>query len=210
VATELLDELGVGETVFLGFSVGAEVACAFGARYPDRTTALVLVDGGYWDFADLPGFEVDAGLDTHVARAQAEAVDDVYASWEAYFAAERAAIGRWNADLEAAHRATMRERDGSVEPIITPETVGGVRHGNCVEPSVSTHEALRKAHVPVLLLTPSRHGRREAVARAGIQRFRANAPQLEVEGLDTEVHDLVSRAGPDLAVRVGSWLTRRG
>jgi pimeloyl-ACP methyl ester carboxylesterase len=210
VAAELLDELGAGEAVFVGFSVGAEVACAFGARYPDRTAALALVDGGYRDFADLPDFDVDAGLDTWVARARAQAGDEVYAGWEAYFDAERAAIGRWSPELEAAHRATMRERDGAVEPIIAPPTVGGIRHGNCVEPAVSTHAALRAARVPVLLLTPSRHGRHEAVAQAGIRRFRTNVPQLDVHELPTDVHDLVSRAGPDLAVDIGSWLTRGG
>jgi hypothetical protein len=134
----------------------------------------------------------------------------VYESWDAYFAAESEAVGRWNADLEAAHRATMREREGGVAPIITPETVGGIRHGNCVEPTVSTHDALREARVPVLLLTPSRHGRHEAVALAGIRRFRANVPQLTVRELPIDVHDLVSHDGPDLAAAIGSWLTLRG
>jgi pimeloyl-ACP methyl ester carboxylesterase len=210
VAGELLDALGVSEAVSVGFSVGAEVACAFGARYSARTAALVLVDGGYSDFADLPDFDVDAGLATRVARARERASDEVYPGWDAYFDYERSAIGRWSPELEAAHRATMRERDGKVEPIITPETVGGIRHGNCVEPTVSTQAALRAARMPVLLVTPARHGQREALARAGIERFRANVPQLEVEELPTGVHDLVSYAGPDLAVRIGSWLIRRG
>lgn len=210
VAAELLDELGVGEAVFVGFSVGAEVACAFGARYPGRTTALVLVDGGYWDFADLPDFDVGAGLATRVERARKQAGDEVYPTWEAYFEAERSAIGRWTPDVEAAHRATMREREGRIEPVIAPETVGGIRHGNCVEPTVSTHEALRRARVPTLLVTPARHGRRESLARGGIRRFRDNVPQLVVEELDTDVHDLVSRIGPDLAALIGSWLTHRG
>jgi len=209
VAAELLDAFGVAESVFVGFSVGADVACAFGAGYPGRTTAPVLVDGGYWDFADLPDFDVDAGLAIRVARAREQASEEVYPDWEAYFDYERAAIGRWSPELEAAHRATMCERDGHVEPIITPETVGGIRHGNCLEPTVSTQTALRDAGLPVLLLTPARRGQREALARAGIERFRFNVPQLEVQELPTDVHDLVSNAGPDLAVRIGSWLTRR-
>jgi hypothetical protein len=169
--------------------------------------ALVLVDGGYWDFADLPDFDVDAGLAVRVARARKQASEDIYPGWDAYFEYERSAIGRWSPELEAAHRATMRERDGHVEPIITPETVGGIRHGNCVEPTVSTQTALRDAEVPALLLTPARHGRREALALAGIERFRRNVPQLEVQELATAVHDLVSHGGPELAVRIGSWLT---
>ncbi len=210
LAAELLDALGVSETVFVGFSVGAEVACAFGAGYRDRTAALVLVDGGYWDFADLPDFDVDTGLAVRVARAREQASEEVYAGWEAYFEYERSAIGRWSAELEAAHRATMRERNGRVEPITSPETVGGIRYGNCVEPTVSTQAALRDAGVPMLLVTPARHGSHDEVARAGIERFRAAVPQLEVQELPTDVHDLVSHAGADLAVRIGSWLTRRG
>ena len=56
LAAEALDDLRVGETVFVGFSWGAAVACWFGSLFPERTRALILLEGGHLDFADLPDF----------------------------------------------------------------------------------------------------------------------------------------------------------
>jgi pimeloyl-ACP methyl ester carboxylesterase len=52
----VLDHLGVAEAVVIGHSMGGFVAGAMAAEFPDRVTAMVLVDGG------LP-LPVPAGLD---------------------------------------------------------------------------------------------------------------------------------------------------
>jgi pimeloyl-ACP methyl ester carboxylesterase len=83
-------------------TLAAEVGCAFAARFPERTAALVLVDGGHWDFADLPG-----------ADPSAPPPDERYASCDTYFAEQAADLGRWTPELEAAHRATMRKSNGA-------------------------------------------------------------------------------------------------
>ena len=56
LATEVLDELNVEQTVFLGFSWGATIGCWLAARHPERTLALVLIEGGHMDFADVCRF----------------------------------------------------------------------------------------------------------------------------------------------------------
>lgn len=201
----LLSTLGVRRAAFVGFSWGAEVACSFGARLPERTTRLVLVDGGYWDFADLPDFDTDAGFAARVEAARRRATDDWYGSWEAYFAAESSALGRWTPALAEAHRATMREQDGRIVPILSPEVIGAIHHGNCLEPTASEHAALRASGVPILLLTPTELG--GAVSSAGVARFEADVPQLHVRELPGGVHDLVSQAPLELAAIVGGWLT---
>jgi pimeloyl-ACP methyl ester carboxylesterase len=83
LATEILDELGVERTVFLGFSWGASVGCWLAAQHPDRTCALALVDGGHLDFADLPSFRTDRTLDELVSEAEA-AVSAEGAAFGAY------------------------------------------------------------------------------------------------------------------------------
>lgn len=83
LVTDLLSALGLAKAAFVGFSWGAEIGCAFAARYPERTTRLVLIDGGYLDFADLPAFDPGMDLSTFVARAREKAHEDWYASWEA-------------------------------------------------------------------------------------------------------------------------------
>ncbi len=41
-----LDSLGLSRAVVVGHSWGASIACAFGATHPERTLAVVAVDGG--------------------------------------------------------------------------------------------------------------------------------------------------------------------
>ncbi len=206
LAAGLLDSLGVPAATFVGFSWGAEVACAFGARHPERASALVLVDGGYWDFADLPGFDTGAGLEARVAAARRRAEDGAYPSWEAYFAAEGGALDRWTPALEEAHRATRRENEGRIVAIAAPDVVGAVHHGNCLEPTAAEHAALRAGGLPILLVTPSEGI--GPVGSAGIERFRANVPQLRVETLPGGIHDLVSRAPAEVAELVGREAAR--
>ena len=205
-AADLLSALDVGSALFVGFSWGAEVAVAFGAQQSRRATGLVLVDGGYWDFADLPDFDTRQGLEALIRAARKRAEDERYPSWDAYFAAERTALGRWTPALEEAHRAAMREADDVIVPIAGPEVVGAIRHGNCVEPTAAEHAALAASSLPVLLVTPARGI--GPVGRAGIDRFRANVPQLELETLPGDVHDLVSTAPAELAELVGARLRR--
>lgn len=73
LAVEILDELDVARAVFIGFSWGATVGCWLGALHPGRTLALVLVEGGHLDFADVPGFRADRTPDEFVAEAEAVA-----------------------------------------------------------------------------------------------------------------------------------------
>ena len=203
-AADLLSALDVDSALFVGFSWGAEVAVAFGALQSQHATGLVLVDGGYWDFADLPDFDTRQGLEARILAARKRAEDERYPSWEAYFEDERRALGRWTPALEEAHRATMREADDFIVPIAGPEVVGAIRHGNCVEPTAAEHAALAASSLSVLLVTPARGI--GPVGRAGIDRFRANVPQLEVETLPGNVHDLVSAAPAELAELVGARL----
>jgi pimeloyl-ACP methyl ester carboxylesterase len=76
LAAEILDELKAARAVFLGFSWGATVGCWFAALNPERTRALELVEGGHFDFADLPGFRSDRSLDEFVAEAEAMAISE--------------------------------------------------------------------------------------------------------------------------------------
>ena len=73
LATEVLDELDVEQTVFVGFSWGATIGCWLAALHPKRTVALVLIEGGHVDFADLPDFRTDQTLDEFISEAEAVA-----------------------------------------------------------------------------------------------------------------------------------------
>jgi pimeloyl-ACP methyl ester carboxylesterase len=202
LAAELLAALGIARVTFLGFSWGAEIGCAFAAHRPELTDRLVLVDGGYVDYADLPGFDLGADLAACVERARARAGRRRFPDWDAYFASERDDLGRWTPTLEAAHRETMRELDGGVVPVLEPDVAGAIHHGGLVEPSVSTYPALRAAGVPVVLVVPAEGVARSPVARRCLARFAEEVPQLDIRELPGGVHDLVSVAPTDLAAIV--------
>jgi pimeloyl-ACP methyl ester carboxylesterase len=203
-AADLLTALGVDKALFVGFSWGAEIAVAFGARHAPRAIGLVLVDGGYWDFADLPDVDTRQGLEARVAVARRRAEGERYPTWEAYFEAERDALGRWTPALREAHRAAMKKQEDVIVPIAVPEVVGAISHGNCLEPTATEHAALGASGLRVLLVTPAEG--LGPVQRAGLERFTANVPQLELETLPGDVHDLVSTAPERLAELVGERL----
>jgi pimeloyl-ACP methyl ester carboxylesterase len=73
LATQILDELAVKKAVFLGFSWGASVGCWLCAPHPERTLALALVEGGHFDFSDLPDFRTDRSLRAFISEAEAVA-----------------------------------------------------------------------------------------------------------------------------------------
>jgi pimeloyl-ACP methyl ester carboxylesterase len=76
LATEVLDELGVEECIFVGFSWGGSVGCWLAANHPHRTRALALVEGGHFDFADLPDFPADLTIGDLTAEAERVARGD--------------------------------------------------------------------------------------------------------------------------------------
>ena len=192
LAAELLSELGVDRAAFVGFSWGAQVGCSFAVRFPGRTTALVLIDGGYVQPPE-PGT-----LAACIEEAKAEAEEDSFESWDAYFAYERESLRRWTPAVEEAHRATMREKDGRVVPILDVEALGAIMYGNRREPAPATHPKIAAAGIPVLLVTYR--------VNAAVERFRSALPEARVEVVDDGIHDLVSFAPTRVAEAAGRFL----
>jgi hypothetical protein len=85
-------------------------------------------------------------------------------------------------------------------PILASEVAVAIGRGNVAEPTVTAHEALRAAGVPVLLILPDTHRWDDQVAR-----FSRNVPQLEVRRVATGVHDLVSHAPDEVARLIGDY-----
>lgn len=67
LAVSLLDAQRVGQVLFSGFSWGACIGCSFAAAHPERTRALVLLEGGIVDFHDDARYR-DRPLDELVAE----------------------------------------------------------------------------------------------------------------------------------------------
>lgn len=205
VAADLLAALGVSRAVFMGFSWGGRIACSFGAGFPERTAGLALIDGGYLEWADIPGIDRTADLEACIAVARREAENDSFESWDAYFALQREELRRWTPALAAAHEAVMQEVDGKIVPILEPEVAGAIRHGEFQEPVTTTYPPIAGAGTPVLLLTAPEEAKHQTAAEATIARFRSALRRAQVESRPDAIHDLVSYDPAGVAGLVGRF-----
>lgn len=196
-AAELLKELGIDRAAFLGFSWGGRVGVWFAARFPERTTALVLVEGGHH------GSGEPTGLAAAIEEARAEEDEETFASWDDYFAFERESLRRWTPALEEAHRAVMREEDGRVVPVASAEVTGAILQGNRLEPLAEAYPAIAAAQIPVVLVVADGEDT-EAVAR-----FRSALPEARVESIPNAIHDLISFAPERVADLVGRFVAEQ-
>ena len=205
VAADLLSALGISRAVFVGFSWGGRIACSFGARYPERTLGLALIDGGYLEWADIPGIDRTADLESCIAAARRGAEKDSFASWDAYLALQGEELGRWTSALAEAHEATMREANGKVIPILAPEVAGAIRYCEYQEPLTTTYPPLADAGTPVLLVTAPEEDKYQEAAEAAIARFRSALPGAQLEFRPDAIHDLVSYDPTGVAELVGQF-----
>lgn len=201
LAAGLLDALGLGRVAFVGLSWGARVACSFGAQFPERTTGVVLLDGGYLEWRDLPGIDAGASLEACIADVEPES----YSGWDEYVGAERDRRRRWTPALEESHRAMMRDMDDAIVPILGRDARGAIRYWGYQEPVTETYP--RIVGLPVLLLVAPAPSEYRAEAKRAVARFRAALPRATVRTMQGG-HDLVSDAAPELAATVGEWLAQ--
>jgi pimeloyl-ACP methyl ester carboxylesterase len=194
-AAELLSKLGVDRAAFLGFSWGGRVGVWFAARFPERVTALALVEGGHH------GSRPPTGLQVAIAEARAEREDDTFESWDAYLDSERESLRRWSPELEEAHRAIMVEEDARVAPVLSAEALGAINQGSRLEPVAEAYPAIAAAGVPVLLVVAS------GLEREAVERFRAALPGARIETIPDAIHDLISFAPERVAGLVGQFVS---
>jgi pimeloyl-ACP methyl ester carboxylesterase len=80
-ATALLDELGLEQVVWIGYSWGGNIGMHTAVRSPGRIGALALLDGGYLVPQDDPDYNPSVTLEGREAALQAEV--DAGESWDA-------------------------------------------------------------------------------------------------------------------------------
>jgi pimeloyl-ACP methyl ester carboxylesterase len=196
---ELVRPLLAPRAVFLGWSWGATIGAHLGALAPAELAALVLLDAGYTDFQDQPGFE-ERSLDE--LRQEFRTTAPRFDSWDACLEAARARPRTWRPALEARARAGMREEDGAIVQLVAPDTGAAALYGVAVEPPSAVLAGIR---CPVLLVVAS-----ETVANLGerpLERFREAVPHAEVIALDSG-HDVLADALEPTLEAVGDFVTR--
>jgi pimeloyl-ACP methyl ester carboxylesterase len=135
----VLDHLEVREAVVAGHSMGGFVAVKAAARYPDRITALVLLDGGI-RLPVPPGLDVDEVLLAVIGPAM-ERLSRTFDSREAYRDHWRAhpAVGpHWNLALEAYVDYDVHEVDGAWVSRVELEAIRADGRDTLIDESLTT------------------------------------------------------------------------
>jgi pimeloyl-ACP methyl ester carboxylesterase len=184
----LFDELEATRVTFVGFSWGATIGCHLAATAPERLDAIVLLDAGYTDAQDRPGF-AESDLATVTVQMAEQAREFRWSSWEECFAFFRPHVPQWSASYERRLRVGLREEEGAIVPVVSPEVAAAAAYGVAAEPPSATLPRLGRLALPILLVAASETVATEHGARA-LARFCAAVPAAEVVELESG-HDLL-------------------
>lgn len=114
--TGLMDQLGDEQAIILGHSWGGHVATNVAARYPDRVSRLVMIDGGFQNGHLLP----DSSWEVFQVRFGPR---DVAGTKEEFLSRLRTQMGdSWAEDLEHTVLSMVYEDDqGQIRDILRPD-----------------------------------------------------------------------------------------
>lgn len=204
LVVSLLDALALDRVTFAGFSWGASIGVHLAAAYPARLSALVLLDAGYVDFQDQPGFR---------ERTRDELAEELrgaaprFESWDAYVRAMQERTRIWRPEVEQRLRAAMREEDGAIVARVSAEVVAAAIWGVVADRPSEAAPALADVPLPILLVV-ARETAGSGWGMRALDRFRAAVPQTEVRWVDSG-HDLLTDAPTETTRVVGAWLLAR-
>ncbi len=112
----LLDDLGLDRVILMGHSLGAFISTVFGAKYPDRTEKIILVDGG-GDLSEEQMNKVFEGI-----RPALERLGQIHPTADDYLSIMKEApyIQPWTPEIETYYLYEIEETEGGVRTNIDP------------------------------------------------------------------------------------------
>lgn len=204
----VLDERGIERAILMGHSWGGSVATALAGTEPGRVDGLAFVDSGQMDYQDSPNFPHGKSLEDLIADARSPEAT-VRAKKEDFEAAAQEGLRRTlTPELLEAFRAGLREEDGELVGIVTPEVRGAVLHGITKMRVKSYWPVIAEAGIPILLLLATEPEQILEINEEALPDFRERFPDAEVHWIEGAGHDLIADAGPEVARLVREWASR--
>jgi pimeloyl-ACP methyl ester carboxylesterase len=200
-----LDERGIERAILMGHSWGGSIALAFAARAPERVEGLVLVDSGQMDYHDSPNFPHGKSLEDMIADAAAPEATVRVRKEEFETEAQDGLRRPVTPELLEALKAGLREEDGELIGITSPEVRGAVLHGITKMRVTELWPAVAEAAIPILLLLATEPEETREQNERWAPVFAERFPDADVRFIKGAGHDLIADAGPEVARLVRDW-----
>ena len=196
------DAVGIERAAVLGHSWGGNVAVSVAARFPERVSALVMIDGGFFSPQMLPGATWDA-------FSQRLAPRDVSGTRAEFLARMRAQLAVcWNAEVERIVQTMVYERDGQIYDILRPENQAQVIRAMWDDPASDMWPRVR---CPSLILPAGPSAERAATEFARTRRrmvelAAAGIPDCRAHWIKDTIHDIGYHKPGELAAAIDGFL----
>ena len=194
-AVGLLDVLGIEKAIVFGHSWGGNVAVSTAAHYPERVSALVMIDGGFFSPQMLPGA-------TWEAFSQRLAPRDVSGTRAEFLARVSGQLAMcWNDDVERIVQTMVYEKDGQIYDILRPENQAQVIRAMWDDPA---SDAWPRIKCPSLIVPAGPSAERANTEFAASRRRMVNLaaegiPNCRVQWIPDTIHDIGYHKPKELA-----------
>jgi len=199
---EVVTTAGLHQIVLAGHSWGGAIACHMHAQSPEQVEALVLVDSGHLDYADVLGEDLALSLDDWMNRAAERRlrVADVPAL--------AAALELPDDDpLLDLFLVGMEETgEGGLVSRVRPEAQGSALYHLARARQSDTWGTISAASTPTLLLLATEPDAARAQNERAARRFQSAVPGADVRFVPGATHSLVTDLRSEFGSIVAEWL----
>jgi pimeloyl-ACP methyl ester carboxylesterase len=189
-----IGNLGLDRPVLMGHSWGGGVVTTLAALHPDEARALVLVDSGHIDYADL-----ESAQNSPAPRQWEWESRDAFDAWL------EENLERPTPEVLAGYGAGVLDRG---DRVIGSSAQALLDARNGLLARLSPRWPLLDG-LPVLLLLATEPPHVEQ-NREHLPRFQAAVPHADVCWVDGAGHGVIADAGPALGDRIGAWVAGSG
>ena len=201
---DLMDLLVINRAAVMGHSWGASVALSVAAKYPERISRLVLIDGGFFDWNLWPG----ANWDWFKERLRPRIVSGTP---QEYLNSQRQALSDcWNEWLESIVMSMVRTTPGGqVRDILEPSNHAQVLEAMWKEPPTSMFPHVR---CPTMIVVAGPWPDRVNTEFSTMRRKMAEAAEsaisdCRVEWIPETIHDIGYHKPQELALALRRFIT---
>jgi pimeloyl-ACP methyl ester carboxylesterase len=202
----VLDHVGADQAILVGHSMGCNIAARFAADHPERTTAVVLLDGGLPIAPDVDeSVDEDAGEPPGIFdrfEAKYATVEEYLAYWRAHPALR----GAWDEDVEAFVGRDFVIEENGVRCVAQQKAV--LADVEDLMFDGLTWRAVTRLRVPVRLMRAERglHDDEPVIPLPELAEFLQEHPHVSVEMVDDVNHFTIVLGGGHGPRRVAATL----